>query len=355
MPRLQKIALYYIAVVVTATAAAALLYQLFGEESGIMGLMLLVAAVPGPWIFRAENGVKLDEMERAIALRSLNTGLLLLFLIAAVAVAPIPALCGRSTMMPAWYLGLLPFAGAYVLLLTASMAMLWFAGTGEGGALKLAGLIVCGIVLVAPVFAGGAALLRAGDGLYGGWYGVYAGSYEADEWHATASGSVEAHSRISLSRWPGELGEPSTPPMRIKLPYDNAEVTAATFEGQAVEFRRLGGAAYELKLPGVRQSPFDFMVDVTWTMPLKTLWGRGNPNWAPEYRAELKSLIPTYSFVLKTVADPGSGFRSTAYPSENSTYPFTETRGQGSLETERGSCSLCVAPENGVAANQPEK
>ncbi len=329
MNRLQKVALFNIAMMIIAASLVLILFHLTGSSFSLCAMVILAALHFNRWMFKGKDGPKWDERENKIARRAALIGYWIFWMCFFMSAWMYATVIGRRIVVPLWCFTFVPVVAAYILLISMMLAVLWLARKPEGGWGRLVGFCFLVILLALPLVGTGMLLAK-------GFETPFAGSYQADEWRVTTNGEVEAHSRINLTRWPKDWR-----PMPITLPYENAEVKSATFGGELVSFRELKNGSYELDLAGRFTAPFDMTVEVVWTVPLSTL--EGAPlQWFGPYRAKLSSLIPTNSRSLKVVLEPGSGFEYFKKEISQRPYPFTAMRGDGIYTQKWGACSMCI-------------
>ena len=343
MSRLTKIAILSISVAAVSIAVFCLVYTFVGRGPAMMWSLVACLGLQVGRLFKG-RGPDWDERERRIGARSLLGGYWLFWIFAGMlTVSCAFALFEPGATVPvsslAWYI----VGGAWVLLIGRGVALLWYQrGGGQG---RLARAILFGLLLiflVGPVVAGGV-LLAHPQATWLAESNGFAGHTEADEWRVTADGTVVARSRIVLDRWPRSWPAEAAA-IRITLPYEDGQVTAATLDGLPVQVSALGRGRYDL-FPPLADSwdswPHDLDLEVAWTVPVETIQATSDPRWKDPYRARLRSLIPTHNFRLKIVAEPDSGFETTG-DGEGGTYVMSNRRGDGGYHTLRGSCSMCI-------------
>ena len=329
MTRLQKVAVFNIAMMIVAAGLVLILFHLTGSSFSLCGMVILAVLYFNRWMFKGKGGPKWDERENKIARRAALIGYGVFWMFFFMSAWMYATVIGRRIVVPLWCFTFVPVVGAYILLISMMLAVVWLAREPEGGWGRLVGFCVLIILLSLPLVGTGVLLAR-------GFETPCAGSYQADEWHVTAGGEVVAHSRINLTRWPKDW-----PAMPITLPYENAKVISATFRGEPVKARELEKGKYELDLAEKFAVPFDMTVEVVWTIPLSELES-APPQWFGPYRARLSSLIPTNAFSLKVLLEPNCGFEFVGGGDNRWTYPFTAMRGDGIYTQKWGSCSMCI-------------
>ncbi len=153
---------------------------------------------------------------------------------------------------------------------------------------------------------------------------------QEDQWHILASGMIEAHSQVTLTKIP--QGMKALP---ISLPYPSAELQSVTLGETAVEFSQSGPGRYDLELTPEKLAEGPATFEAVWTMPLETIKTVGG-----KYHTELKSLIPIVSYKLLVILSPDSGFVHTSDPSKVRFTPFTW--GSQNPGTHFGSCGIAM-------------
>ncbi len=329
MTRLQKVAVFNIAMMIVAAGLVLMLFHLTGSSFSLCGMVILAVLYFNRWMFKGKDGPKWDERENKIARRAALIGYWVFWMFFFMSAWLYATVIGRRIVVPLWCFTFVPVVGAYILLISMMLAVIWLAREPQGGRGRVVGFCLLVILLALPLVGTGVLLAR-------GFETPFAGSYQADEWHVTSGGEVEAHSRINLTRWPKDFRA-----MPITLPYENAKVKSATFGAKPVQFRELENGSYELELGERFAAPFDMTVEVVWTVPLGELES-APPQWLGPYRARLRSLIPTNSLSLKVLLEPGCGFEFVGGGDNRWTYPFTHMRGDGIYSEKRGSCSMCI-------------
>ncbi len=155
---------------------------------------------------------------------------------------------------------------------------------------------------------------------------------QEDQWHILASGEIEAHSFVTLTKIPKDM--PSLP---ISLPYPNAQLQSVSLGETNVEFSQSGPGKYELELTPEKLSEGETTFEAVWTMPLETIKTAGG-----KYHTELNFLIPAISYKLLVILAPDSGYEFTHAPEENSFVPYTWGGGGRTPRTHVGSCGLSL-------------
>jgi len=331
MTRLQKAALFEIGLVIVLTAVVVVLFQLTNSVLALGGMMILTISCFSPWLFRGKDQPNWDEREiKTIRLAALM-GHLCFWILFGAAVGSCVRFFARDAgvMVPTWLFILVPLVGVDVLVISRSLAVLWLEWQPSPSKRWMIGFCVSMLLLGASLFAGGAWLLRTP--------GIFAGSYQADEWHVTADASILAHSRINLTHWSKDCRT-----MPIVLPYEDAKVQSAAFGGKPVEFHQSEGGNCVIILPDGFVAPIDMTVEVVWAVPLEALEDISRPDLGT-HRARLASLIPVSSRSLKIVLDPDCGYEipDVGIPSPDGrrwVYLFRRVRGDGIQSRNHGSC-----------------
>lgn len=344
MSRLTKIAILSMVVAWVSIVVFFAVWATVGRGPAMVWALVACLPLQLGRLFKG-RGPDWDERERRIGARSLLGGYWLFWVFAGV----MTAVCAFELLKPdamvpasslAWYL----VGGVWVLLIGRGVGLLWYQrGGGQG---RLTRTILFGLLLmfvVVPVVALGVTLALPSSWLSrSNGFGAHA---EADEWRITADGQVVARSDITLARWPATWpDEPAA--IRICLPYEDGQVTAATLDGVPAKVTRLTGGYHDLRPPppdewGPWQHEMALRVD--WIVPLETIEATSDRALGGAYRAELRSLIPTHSFRLRIVAEPDSGFEiADGEDGRDWVDVFSNRRGDGGYDTVRGSCGMCI-------------
>jgi hypothetical protein len=165
-----------------------------------------------------------------------------------------------------------------------------------------------------------------------------------DQWHITASGQVEAHAHLRITKAPAD-----TNVMTIALPYSDANIVSVTLDGSPVSFNKTKWMRrYDVNLPTGKMDAGRTDINFVWTMPLDKL-----EKASYGYRAELAGLIPVGSYSLTIVLDEGCGYvfseQFSKEPSKPSLLVFSwDTVGEKSQEPKIyfGSCGIPIRPKN---------
>jgi hypothetical protein len=160
-----------------------------------------------------------------------------------------------------------------------------------------------------------------------------------DQWHITASGQVEAHAHLRITRAPED-----TSVMTIAVPYSEASIVSVTLDGSQVPFNKSKWMRrYDVNLPVEKIDAGLTDINIVWTMPLDRL-----EKASYGYRAELAGLIPLSSYSLTIILDEGCGYvfsdEFSEVPSKPTLLVFSDTVSEP--KTYFGSCGIPVKPSN---------
>ncbi len=151
-----------------------------------------------------------------------------------------------------------------------------------------------------------------------------------DNWHIIASGNIEAHTLLTLLKWPEDNGM-----MTIRFPYGAAKLQSVNFGEQAIGFSAAGEGAYELTIPFENFHQDNATITCIWTMPLETL---GKNEYG--YQVKLEFLIPVTYYKLTVTLDPDCGYINTHDPSQSEFVPFFSN--SGTPTNVMGTCVLSI-------------
>jgi hypothetical protein len=160
---------------------------------------------------------------------------------------------------------------------------------------------------------------------------------EKDVWHITASGSIAAHSDITLTKIPQ-----NTSVMYVKLPYSGGVLESVKLDGKSIPFSGVTKDRYELELPAENLSEGLARIKCIWSVSLDAFAKVDNG-----YRIRLQGLIPVEGFELTTVLEPGCGFEYSKAPSQTQMTLF-KTKGTLSM-MDNASCVLPIQKSNQAA------
>ncbi len=185
-------------------------------------------------------------------------------------------------------------------------------------------LLACAYILFKPVFDSR------------GFSSDFVGR-QIDEWHIVDPETVEAHSKLTVTSWPGD---PAV--LTIQLPYEKGKLKSVTCADEEVVFHGFGAGRYELDLPGGWLELKEKTFEVVWELPLDLL-ATHSLGRRSTYRTDLKTLIPSHRYSLKVVLEEGCGFSieghtdATEAPlfSQSRSYPFTINYGSCGMPLER--------------------
>ncbi len=153
---------------------------------------------------------------------------------------------------------------------------------------------------------------------------------ESDVWHLTGPNKIRAESIIMLTQYPEDANT-----VIITLPYVDAELNAAMFNGEQLEYETMEQARYELMLPEGWGTVEKKKLGVEWTVSLDSL-----PTSEKGYRTTLRGLIPVEFLSLTLSLEEGCGFEFTKHPEKQQMQLFS-----GAMQYDKpfnASCGLAI-------------
>ena len=130
-----------------------------------------------------------------------------------------------------------------------------------------------------------------------------------------------------------------TDTMPIALPYPAGTLNTVKLGETDIPFRQTGKGRYELDLPMDDLADRQTTIEAVWSLPLDALKKDADKG----YWTVLKTLIPSISYKLTVILDPGSGFELTIAPFKDRYVPF---RVNGQLSSHFGSCRISIRPSD---------
>jgi hypothetical protein len=172
-----------------------------------------------------------------------------------------------------------------------------------------------------------------------------------DRWHITASGQVEAHAHLRITKAPAD-----TSIMTVTLPYSDANIVSVTLGDLSLPFNKSKWLRrFDVNLPIGKMNIGLTDINFVWTMPLDKL-----EKASYGYRAELAGLIPVGSYSLTIALDKGCGYVFSEEFSEEPSKPTLLVFASGDTWVPRdtigetiqepksyfGSCGIPIEPED---------
>jgi FtsH-binding integral membrane protein len=354
MTRLKKVAIYNIAVVLTAIGAVSTIYYWTRQPyKSLMGMPILAALCFSARLFKGKGGPEWDERERRIGGKAKLAGYTVFWVCHILGLSLAPYLLGYASEMPVWLLSYIPIASVYILICSMSLALVYFESEPPLAGVKRLGFWLVVLLFCLPL-VGVANFARSSQ-----FEAAFAGD-ELAEWHIVSPEEVEVSSHITLIRWVHGADH-----MTVTLPYTEATLVSASYAAAAhagaegiagtaranvpLSFKKSGASSYKLDLPAIfppRKREFTKML-FKWQLPIDVLdrTPSGKVNECGPYRVRLDGLIPVSGYALKVVLGPESGFKMLNGNTNTVNYAFTCDRGDGFYnKASYGSCALCIEP-----------
>ncbi len=127
MTRLQKVAVFNIAMMIVAAGLVLILFQLTGSSFSLCGMMILAVLWFNRWMFKGKDGPKWDERENKIARRAALIGYWVFWMFFFMSAWMYATVIGRRIVVPLWCFTFVPVVGMYILLISMMLAILWLA------------------------------------------------------------------------------------------------------------------------------------------------------------------------------------------------------------------------------------
>ncbi len=325
MTRLQKVAVWNIAVMLTAMLTTLLFVPLFpGKGIVFTPMAIMIGLFFGEKMFKGDEAPRWDEMEQQIGRRASFQGYTLFWIVIILLTTFIPLFKVYRGVIPIVYLSFFPLFAAYLLMVTISLSMIYQVSS-YSSAKKIVILVIAVIILLLPPVA---TKMVIADNLL---RRSFTGSDQRDEWHFNSTEEVVADSVITLKTFP-----PNTKKMYITLAYFNGRIEKAILSGQEIKAENLGVGAYYLYLPESKTLKKGDKIKITWKFPAKNLIVKNS------YRTRIRSLVPVDRIWLSGIIDKGSGYMVPGHPEQKKFRVVWNCGTYLNPATNFGSCDLTI-------------